>query len=788
MNIVLVQPKAASGLRRAVGILREEIEKRVGSPVSVTEEIPAQGAWIALGLADELTSWSEPLSALDAPGAEGYRVLVLSQEPVQAVVCGSDERGLLYGCGYMLRKMDILPGLIKASAELKSCSVTPKYPLRGHQLAYRDKQNTCPNWTVADFDQYIRELALFGSNAIEILPPHTDDPLFSPLFKMHPLEMMVRLSEIIHGYGLDVWVWYPNLAEDYSDPKQFQKEIKERETVFSAVPYVDAILIPAGDPGELQPREFFEVSGSMMAVAHRYHPNAKVFVAPQVFAPEYDWYENFYQEITREPEWLYGVSYAPWIGDTLPEMVSRLPDKYKNRVRHYPDITHTASCQFEVPLWDSDLAFIHGRESCCPRPVGLKAAHNAYAPYCMGSLTYCEGIHDDVNKFLWTDQDVDPTRSAESLVRDYVRAMIDPAHVDELTDLIFALEKNWEGALATNERIDETFARFEALDAELRDEVRNNWRYRMLYQRAMLDLYAKRRYIADQQLEKEAREELAKAKELGVDNAIRKARSILNRSLNEPTAEDLRFRLQELSQKLFTTPFCRMQQSVVMHRAQAWVRGAWVDGLNAPMNDTQYFKCWFDRILALTDEDEKLETLNAVLNRTDAGEDGKYIALGKLADFQKYVVNDTPWEQDPGVLRSPHLFHDVYGMGIRIRHNRGWHNEYPIPQIWIHQARTIYGTPLTVRVDGLKPGAMYVLKVTYPEMLAQTKGGMKVALTANGQLIHDLIPADTAVSREPVYTYPLPQPVGEDGVLTLVWRAYDRLFPTGVSELWLIRA
>lgn len=787
-SIVLVHPKAMPRTCRAADILREELEKRVGISVPMADMVPAQGAWIALGLANELIPWAEALATLETPGAEGYRVLVVSAEPLQAVVCGADERGLLYGCGHMLRKLDVLPGRIAASSELKSCSVTPKYALRGHQLAYRDKQNTCPNWLPEDFEQYIRELALFGVNAIEILPPRTDDTLFSPLFKMHPLDMMVRLSEIIHSYGLDVWVWYPNMADNYADPAEFEKEIRERETVFSAVPYVDAILIPAGDPGELQPREFFEVSASMMAVAHRYHPDAKVFVAPQVFAPEYDWYENFYQEISREPEWLYGVCYAPWVGDTLPEMAARLPEKYRSRIRHYPDITHTASCQFEVPLWDSPLALINGRESCCPRPVALKTAHNVHAPYCIGSLTYCEGIHDDVNKFLWTDQDVDPTRSSESLVRDYVRALIDPEHVDELTELIFALEKNWVGSLAENTGIDETFARFEKLDAALRPEVRYNWRYRMLYQRAMLDLYAKRRFLADAQLEAEARAELAKAPESGADAAVRKARSVLNRAFNEPVAEDLRFRLQELGQQLFETPGCRMQQSTVLHRAQKWIRGAWMDTLNMPLNDTQFLKCHFARILALTDEQEKLDAIHALLHRTDAGEGGKYIALGELKDFQRYVVTDKTWDEDPGVLRSPHLFHNLYGLAMSYHANRGWHNEYPIPQLWISQARTLYGMPLIVRVDGLAPGAKYILKVTYPDMMNQTEGGMKVALTANGRLIHDLIPADAAASHEPVYTYELPEPVGEDGVITLSWRAYDRLFPTGVSELWFIRA
>lgn len=786
-NLVLVQPRADGEGRLALDILRKELQARTGLCPSVAPEAP-DGAFVAVGTEGELDLWQDALRALPAPGPEGYRLCVLGTEPLRAVVCGADARGCLYGCGALLRKLELLPGVIRACAELRSVSVTPRYPLRGHQLAYRDKQNTCPNWTLQDFDDYIRTLALFGVNAIEILPPRTDDRLFSPLFKTHPLQMMVDLSRVIHGYGLDVWLWYPNMARDYADPETFRAEMAEREQIFGAIPFLDAILIPAGDPGELQPRQFFQVAGRMMAVAHRFHPQAKVYVAPQSFAPEADWYDAFYREVSREPDWLYGVCYAPWVRDTLPEMAARLPEKYRTRIRHYPDITHTASCQFEVPLWDGPLSIVHGRESCCPRPRAMKAIHNLHAPYCIGSLTYSEGIHDDVNKFLWTDQDVDPDRDAQGLVRDYVRLLIDPEHVDELTDLIFALEDNWKGRLADNGAIEQVFARFERLDAALRPQVRDNYRYRMLYQRAMLDAYARRRFLSDARLEREALEELRRAPQTGADAAVRAAWAIFNRTFNEPVAEDLRFRLQELGQKLYETPGCRMQQSTSMHNAQAWIRGAWLDTLDTPLNDMQFYTCHFGRILRLHGEEEKLEAIRALLHRTDPGPGGRYVNLGDLDDFQRYVVPGKPYEQDPGMLRSPHLFHDLYGLMMRFYAGRGWAGEFPIPMRWVHRARTIYGTPLTVRVDGLEPGARYRLRVTYPDMIGQTRERLEVALYADGRLIHDAVRRDEAGPGEPVYGYDLPAPVGPDGAVTLTWQAYDTLYPTAVSELWLIRA
>ncbi len=110
--------------------------------------------------------------------------------------------------------------------------MTPEYPLRGHQLAYRDKQNTCPAWTIEDFDRYIRDLALFGSNSIEILPPRTDDNLYSSLFQQDPFQVMVELSRRIHSYGMDVWLWYPNLGEDYRIPPLWLRKLLNGKRIF----------------------------------------------------------------------------------------------------------------------------------------------------------------------------------------------------------------------------------------------------------------------------------------------------------------------------------------------------------------------------------------------------------------------------------------------------------------------------------------------------------------------------------------------------------------------------
>jgi hypothetical protein len=45
-------------------------------------------------------------------------------------------------------------------------STAPRFPLRGHQLGYRPKVNAYDAFTVEMFEQYIRHLAIFGTNSI----------------------------------------------------------------------------------------------------------------------------------------------------------------------------------------------------------------------------------------------------------------------------------------------------------------------------------------------------------------------------------------------------------------------------------------------------------------------------------------------------------------------------------------------------------------------------------------------------------------------------------------------
>jgi hypothetical protein len=164
-------------LLRSIEVLQSEVEKRSGIKLLVPKNFQKAAVASLFHSKKTLPNFPKPiahaLAALPATKAEGLKILVIKNANTVLVI-GNDARGILFGVGRLLRKMQIKPGSITLPEDL-ALSTSPTYPVRGHQLGYRPKTNAYDAFTVARFDQYIRELALFGANTIEILPPRTDD-------------------------------------------------------------------------------------------------------------------------------------------------------------------------------------------------------------------------------------------------------------------------------------------------------------------------------------------------------------------------------------------------------------------------------------------------------------------------------------------------------------------------------------------------------------------------------------------------------------------------------------
>src|SRR5262245_7751423 len=527
---VVVVPADFSGQEnKAVVMLIEEVEKRTQLRWPRVNQAPNEG----------VPSISINRAAIKAPLVrEGYRIKTVGN---MVSVTGNDARGILYGVGRLLRSLRMTKRKITLPDDFDIVTA-PKYPLRGHQLGYRPKTNSYDGWTLPMWEQYIRDLAVFGANAVELIPPRSDDAADSPHFPLPQIDTMISVSRICDEYGLDVWIWYPALDRDYSDPKTVEFALNEWGEVFKKLPRIDAILVPGGDPGHTQPKILMGLLEKQTENLHRYHPKAAMWVAPQGFSQE--WMEEFLGIVKTEPKWLAGVVYGPQCRLPLPKLREALPAK--TLIRHYPDITHSRHSQFAVPDWDTAYALTEAREIINPRPTQMATIFRLYQPYTVGFITYSEGCNDDVNKVVWSALGWDPEADVVDILRDYSRYFIGPNYADSFTQGLLSLERDWVGPLLPNRGVNTTLQQFQSLERQAAPQALANWRFQQALYRAYYDAYVRSRLIYETALEEQAMEKLRDARRTGTLVAMNEAEKILDRAVTERVAQDVRGRVFEL--------------------------------------------------------------------------------------------------------------------------------------------------------------------------------------------------------------------------------------------------
>ncbi|WP_409341446.1 alpha-glucuronidase family glycosyl hydrolase [Paenibacillus sp. MBLB4367] len=780
--VVVCSGEAAGAEAKAVDVLIEELAVRTGIELSRLHAFPKQPVpVIAVGTIESLSGIPDLARPSDVPQLkpEGYMLRTVGEAGAQTVwIAGADARGVLYGVGKLLRRLRWGAESIRLEAPLDVISA-PYSSIRGHQLGYRPKNNALDAWDTGQFDRYIRELALFGANGIEILPPRTDDHPTGPLMKVEPLEMMVRLGEIIDSYGLDTWIWYPNMGEDYSDPETIRAELAEREQIFRKVPHIRALFVPGSDPGKLEPDPLFAWLAQVAELLHRYHPEAKIWVSPQIM--RYDsasWMEAFYRQVNAEPEWLGGIVFGPHVDVPLPELRTLIPAKYP--IRRYEDITHNYHCQYPVADWDLPFALTLGRESCNPRPNAQKHIHNLLAPYAAGNIGYSEGINDDVNKFVWCGQDWDPKTPVAETILEYARWFIDSERGEAIAEGLFALEENWVGPLAANDGVEITLQKWQRIEREAPARVHGNYRFQMHLLRAYYDVYVKRRLNYETELEQVAKDALRQASLAGSLAAAERAEAILAQAAEQPVARFYRERCEKLADELFRS--IGYQLTVSRHFARSQGRGAFMDAIDAPLNDIRWLRAQLALVRDTDDEQERLALIDRALNRTNPGPGGFYDHLGSYRGFRR-VEPGAGWKDDPGYLTSPRIAHAMHLLSMPEDRQRELGG---IPLAWIAHANALLDTPIVVRYDALDPTVPYTVKVVYiGETSGRTPRDCWVRLTANDGFVLDdevAVKAGTVTVRE--CSVPVEAIRGGKLKLTFVrTRGFKRL---NVAEIWLI--
>ena len=614
----------------------------------------------------------------------------IEQISEQITICGKGIRALIYGYSMFLRKTEYQNGSVTLVEPICG-TYSPDKTIRGHQLGYRNINNTYDAWSLDDYRRYYLDLMAFGCNIVEHIP-HGEK---NDLMRYDPDDLCVQAAALADTFDLNVSLWYPN------DDLPLEESVTLRESFFKKCPRLNVVFPPGGDPGHYPADEFTDRVKAISKALKAVHPNAEMWPSAQAPHSVPNWGDVFIKEMEKLPQEIDGVITGPNRAFPLDVLRSKLPKKYP--IRLYPDLTHNVRCEYPVHAlqddWHYALASTLSRECINPRPREFRLIHRLTRPYVVGSVSYSEGVNDDVNKMVWSDMDFDPNRDLRTTLLDYARMFLWQAPAEKIADAILALEANWIGDPAENPHIESTLC---MLDGLLTDcpALAENWRFCQLLFRACCDAYVRRRRLFDLDL-------LAKARQMLEENRVDQAEAVLQSSYPEDI-QVLRIRLFSLAEKLFQ--LIGMQLDVAHFGASGWERGATLDTIDLPLTDKEFY---LNRLsfLRTLDESERQPFLRGLLERDRVPKDGFWFS------FAEHGLDAT------GESQTPDFYMDFQGDRPNV-------NNGSIP---MSQLKLFDHFSFRCKVGGFVPGKDYKLRVSYSSR--KTPSVTAHRITLNGHVI-----------------------------------------------------
>jgi len=756
-NTTILQYKTvpANAETAASEMLVSEVRKRTGITWPISPVWPASGDVIIIKQASAKIKipFTPGTAATANNNPESYRIIAdLYNNRKIILIEGADERGVLFGVGKLLRIMKYGQGSAGFS-QMPLLSSTPDKAIRGHQLGYRNTANSYDGWTRQQFEQYIRDLVVFGANSIESIPIF--DESSSPHFKVPPMEMNAFISSVCQKYALDYWMWIP-AQFDLKDTAKRNKYLSTFEKICRQSVRINGVFFPGGDPGDNPPELVIPLLKDIYGILIKHHPSATIWLSLQGFTPAQNTY--VYKYIRQQnPKWLGGLVTGP-SSPTAEETRPELPDRYK--IRHYPDLTHNVRCEFEIPWWDPSFSLTLGREAVNPRPYYYAAVYRQMEPYIDGFISYSDGIHDDVNKIIWTALSWNGKADERDILTEYSNYFFGSAVAEDAADGILALEKNWQGPMVSNGSITTVLSAWKQLEKN-NPQLDSNWRWQMNLLRAYYDHYTRARFIYENRLEQQVNQQLLFAGVAGADSAMKAAKNILNNPVSDTEVQAERNKIIELCERLYQS-IC-LQTSVKKYQASGLERGAVLDFLDRPLNNRWWLEDEFQRIHSLP-ETEKITELKKIAGWEDPGPGGFYDQVGNISR-SPHEMKGEYWLMDPTLKKSGNPGYDFSDNGMS-RKRLSW--------------LTYMRWPLSMEYTDIDTTANYTVRIT---------GTGESLLKINGQRV---APSMYGRGAGEIKEFPVPSSLIKQGKLILTWDDLDETFlnwrkQSRVCEVWLIK-
>ena len=723
---------------RAAEFFARELGKRTSLPVTITEE--AIPCFVAFKTNPHIPCKDQYTIAYTTTGFE---------------ITAKTIRGLIFGYSHILRKAKFTTdGVI--ITEVIEGTYKPQKQIIGHQVGYRTTPNTYDAWDYNQYFDYYLDMMAFGTNTCEHNTTKFGKNEMNPLMRYTQEEFVVEASRLADIVDLDVSLWHAN-----DDRESEEEALRIREDIYSKIPRINAVFPPGGDPGEMYADAFVERCRKISDILKKIHPEAQMHPSAQAPHKYKDWGDVFVREMEKLPTEIDTVIMGPNHAFPMHELRKKIPEGYP--LRFYPDITHNLRCEYPVNFLEDDwhfaLASTLSRESVNPRPTEIRTLHRLFAPYTIGSVSYSEGVHDDVNKMLWSALEWDKDASIRDVLLDYARYFMNEADEELIADTIFFLEKSWQGDPVENPCIDVAYNNLCALKAK-HISLSENWRFMLLYFRACCDKLVKERRAFELKLCKNA---LYECKKGNVNGALE--------ILEEPFSDHyntLRNEIDALGKILFD--LIGIQLDVEHYYADSWERGATLETIDNNVTDRAYLKQKLTLAKDLA-EDEKNAYVSRLISRNKTDTDEFYYSVAF------HGLNTL------GLKQEGEVYMDIQG-------DRPYTRERALP---MSMTKLYDNYTFRAKLGGFRPGTDYTLTIVYKSDASDTATH---TISANGHVIYQgpqfggaknpQFDKEFLVEGFESATYSLSKDVFVNGTLELLISEPDIGFK--FSEMWIKKA
>lgn len=622
---------------------------------------------------------------------------IISESNGGLIITAKTIRGLIFGYSLFLRKAKFISDEILLVEDI--CGIhKPQKKIRGHQVGYRTTPNTYDAWDYEQYFRYYLDMMAFGTNTCEHNTTKFGKKEMNPLMRYTQSEFVTEASRLADTVDLDVSLWHAN-----DDSETEEEALAIRKKLYSQIPRIDAVFPPGGDPGNMYSDAFIERCKKISDILKKIHPNAQMHPSAQAPHSYKDWGDTLIKELNKEPDEIDALIMGPNHAFPMHELRKKTPSKYP--LRFYPDITHNLRCEYPVNFleddWHFSLCNTLSRESVNPRPTELRTLHRTFAPYTIGSVSYSEGAHDDVNKMIWSALEWDKDADLREILLDYARMFIYEADEEKVADTIFLLEKSWQGDPVENPCIDVAYSNLCEIKRNS-PSLSDNWRFMLLYFRGCCDKLVKMRRAFENMLLKKAKAHLH-------NNNVEKAIEILETPFNADYVT-LRNELNGLAEKLFK--LIGIQLDVEHYYADSWERGATLETIDNNVSDKAFFTEKLKYSLTL-DSHERAAFVNRLLNRNKTETDEVYysVALHGLNTL--------------GVKQTGEFYMDIQG-------DRPYTKETPLP---MSMTKVFDHFTFRANFGGFENNRDYALTIAYktdndPDILNHR-------ITVNGKILYE---------------------------------------------------